>query len=243
MYVEKKIRYGNRIEYWKYHTSRFGVKGEKRKKREKPTEESTARANERAAERRLYRLLVANFTDDDYFITLTYKKELRPDAEGSKAILKRFFERMRKTYKKAGIDLKYIATTEWNGKSIHHHIVINGMVGFAKLLRELWAYGGVHLTPLYKGQDYQGLAEYMIKETKETFRDKGNPYRQRYTCSRNLEKPTEETRIIKASSWREVPNVPPALKAEGYILDVDSIASGVDSFGYPYQTYTFIRRT
>lgn len=242
MYLLKTIRYGNRIEHWKYHTSRYGVKGEKRQQRQKATEECVARANERAAERRLYRLLVANFTEDDHFLTLTYKRELRPDVEGSKQILRKFFEKLHKTYRKAGKELKYIITTEWNGKSIHHHLVINDIQGFDKLIREAWPFGGARSELLYKDQDYQALAEYMIKETRETFRDKGNPYRQRYSCSRNLDKPVETVKVIKADSWREIPAVPKAMQQAGYTLDIDTVAVGVDTMGYPYQTYTFIKR-
>ena len=242
MYLDRMWIYGNRIEHRKYHTSRYGVKGETRKSRTKPTAEAIAKNNEKAAERRLFRLLVANFTEDDHFLTLTYRKEDRPDVEGSRKILRRVFDGLRKAYRKAGQELKYIITTEWNGRSIHHHIVINDVPGFEKLIRELWPHGNYNSRLLYKDQDYQGLAEYLVKETKETFRDKDNPYRQRYSCSRNLTKPVEKVKEIKANSWREVPSVPPALAKVGYQLDVDTVNTGVDVFGYPFLEYTFIRK-
>ncbi len=241
MYLLKTIRYGNRIEYWKYHTSRYGIKGEKRNPKQKPTEEAVAKANERAAERKLYRLLVANFTDEDHFLTLTYRKEDRPEVDESRMILKRFFEKLRKAYRRAGRELKYIITTEWNGKSIHHHIVISDIPGFEKLIRSAWQYGAARSELLYEDRDYQGLAEYMIKETRETFRDKDNPYRQRYSCSRNLVKPIETVKVISANSWREMPSVPESMRKEGYTLDINTVEIGVDAFGYPYQTYTFIK--
>lgn len=242
MYLKKTIIYGNRIETLKYHTSRFGIQGERRHSRQKPTEESVAKANERNAERKLYRLLVGNFDESDWFLTLTYKRELRPDPEGSRKLLRKFMAKMRKAYQAAGQDLKYIITTEWNGKAIHHHIVINDIPGFNKLVSKYWIHGGMNMRPLYQDHDYIGLAEYMIKETRETFRDKENPYRQRYTCSRNLKKPVEKVEIIRSGSWRETPAVPDALRKEGYILDIDSVVTGVDVFGYPYQQYSFVKR-
>lgn len=242
MYIKKTWIYGNRIEQRKYFASRYGIRGEKREQKKHPTEESIARANERAAEQRLMRLLVGNFDQGDHFLTLTYKKDARPTVEESKKILRRFFEKLRREYQRAGEDLKYIITTEWNGKSIHHHVVINDVPGFSRMISRLWPYGGQHYSPLYADYDYQGLAEYMIKETRETFRDKGNPFRQRYSCSRNLKKPIEKVEIIKAGNWKETPSVPPTLKKEGYILDIDSVVTGVDAFGYPFQAYTFIKR-
>lgn len=242
MYLKKTRKYGNRIEIRKYHTSRYGVKGEKRNRRQQPTPEAVARNNEREAERRLERLLVGNFTEDDHFVTLTYRKEDRPGVEKSKEILRKFFRLMRKAYRAAGIELKYIVTTEWNKKNIHHHLVVNDMPHFNRTVSTLWKNGGIHETPMFQGRDYAGLAEYLIKETKETFRDKENPYRQRYACSRNLKKPEETVEIIKASSWREIPQVPKKLQAEGYVLDVDSIEQGIDIFGYPFMEYIMVRR-
>lgn len=242
MYLKKTITYGNRIECWKYHTSRYGSRGEKRNRRENPTEEAVARANERNAERRLYRLLVGNFESSDWFLTLTYKREERPDPEGARKVLRKFFEKMRQAYRKAGQEMKYIITTEWNGKAIHHHIVMNDIPGFHKLVSKYWKHGGINMKPLYEGHDYKGLAEYLIKETRETFRDKANPFRQRYSCSRNLKKPVEKIEVIKAESWREMPAVPKDLREAGYVMDIDSFEIGVDAFGYPYQTYTFVMR-
>lgn len=243
MYLKKTTIYGNRIDVRKYHTSRYGVKGEKRNVRQQPTPEAMARNNEKAAKRRLEQLLVCNFTEDDHFLTLTYRKEERPGVEESRKILGRFLASLRKAFKKLGEELRYIITTEWNGKSIHHHLVVNDAPHFNRLITSRWKHGGIHVTPLFPDQDYAGLADYMVKETSQTFRDEGNPYKQRYTCSRNLKKPVEKVEVIKASSWREIPRVPKKLQAEGYILDIDSVESGTDVFGYPFLAYTMIRRS
>lgn len=241
MYLKKTIIYGNRIEIIKYHSSRYGVIGEKRAKRSKPSAETVAKNNERLCIKKLTRLMIANFDEGDCFLTLTYRPDVRPDAEGAKKALRKFLDGLRAEYRKAGTELKYIAVTEWRKKSIHHHIVINDAPGLSRMITKHWKAGGIHTTPLFPDQDYQGLAEYLTKETRETFRDKDNPYRQRYTCSRNLKKPEEHTEVVKAGSWRQQPTVPAALKKRGYRLDIDSVSYGIDVFGYPYMAYTMIR--
>lgn len=240
MYLEHKWYYGNRIEVKKCHSSRYGVKGEKRSGRIKPTEEAVRQANERNARAALKRLLINNFDEGDWHNVLTYSPEERPDVMQAKKVLKRFFEKLRRFYKKQGLELKYIITTEWKAKNIHHHIVMNDVPGLSKFIRYAWPYGGVHMEPLYANYEYEGLADYLIKETCETFRDPLNPFRQRYSTSKNLEKPIEEVEIIKANSWRSEPTVPKSLAAAGYYIDKNSIYSGIDICGYPFQSYTMI---
>jgi len=243
MYKKKTYIYGNRIEILKYHTSRLRVKGERRRKKEVPTEESVKRANEKNSMMKLYRLIMCNFIPgEDMFLTLTYKPEERPDEEGAKKILAQFLRKMRKEYERAGSELKYICVTEWEGKSIHHHIVINNCEGFNKIISKCWTYGGRRFEPLYEDYDFLGLAEYMIKETSKTFREKDCPFRKRYTPSRNLKKPVEIVEVIKASEWKEEPVVPKKLMAAGYVLDRTSVVVGTDIFGFPYQTYTMVKR-
>ena len=241
MYLKRTTYYRDRIEIYKYHTSRYGVKGEKRTKRAKPTEAAVKAANERNARRKLKGLLIENFEQGDYHVVLTYAPDKRPTLEESRIILKKFMRDMRAAYKAAGSELKYIITTEWQGKSIHHHVVVNDVQGFSKILSNAWTYGGAHLTPLYPDYDYDGLAEYLVKETSETFREPDCPYRQRWTCSRNLKKPKEEIEVVNANSWREDPTVSKNLQKTGYNIESDSIDSGVDLFGYPYQRYTLKR--
>lgn len=241
MYLKRTTIYRDRIEIDKYHTSRYGVKGEKRHKRSHPTAEAVSKANERAAIRRLKGLLIENFNVGDYFLTLTYAPDKRPSVDESRNILKKFMRDLRTEYKKAGAELKYVITTEWKSTKIHHHVVINNVDNFAEIITKAWPHGGKHLTPLYADNDYEGLAEYIVKETCKTFRDPDCPYRQRWTCSRNLKKPEEYIEVIKASGWRDEPAVSKKLQAAGYVLDKDSVDYGVDLFGFEYQRYTLRR--
>ena len=241
MYLKKTWIYKDHIEVRKYHTSRYGVKGEKRQPKEKPSEASVKAANERNAVKKLERLLINNFDHGDWHLVLTYGEEDRPDLEEGRKRLSRFFSRIRKAYRKQGVELKYIAVTEWEAKRIHHHIVINDCPGFSKIISAEWPYGGQHMTPTYQDRNYKGLAAYLVKETANAFRQEGSPYKQRYTCSRNLEKPEETVEVIKAKEWRKEPSVPRSLQAAGYYLEKGSIYEGVDIFGYPFLEYTMVK--
>lgn len=237
MYVKKTWFYKDHIEIKKYHTSRYGVKGEKRDRKCKPTDEAVKKANERNAVAKLRRLLENNFEAGDHHMVLTYKAESRPDPEEAKVILRNFFAKLRRFYKKQGIECKYIITTEWKAKAIHHHVVINDCPGLSKFIASAWIYGGARFTALYADYEYDGLAEYLIKETKETFRDNDSYMRQRYSCSKNLDKPEEVVEIIKADIWKDDPVVPKSLSEKGWYLVKDSIDNGIDIIGYPYQSY------
>lgn len=242
MYVQRTTRYGNRIEIMKYHTSRYGVKGEKRQPKRKTTAEAVRKNNLRRMRKWLFMLLVENFTAGDHHIVLTYSDEQMPDPEQAKRNLAKFFRQMRRTYRKRGAELRWICTTEISKKGrIHHHVVMNDCEGLSKMLTEFWSYGGKHTTPLYKGGDYQGLADYLVKETKETFDDPDSCFRKRYSCSRNLRKPEVKTEIIKASDWRKWPRLSKKQMAAGYRIDEDSIVTGTDIFGYAYQKYVIER--
>ena len=247
MYLKTTGTYGNRVEVRKYHTVRYGKPGEPRSRRKKPTTEAMKKANARRREDNLRRLMVANFTEDDLHLTLTYRRELRPDEDTAKKHLKKFWVDLRRVYRKAGAELKYIAVTEQLTRAIHHHIVMNdpGIPNIAKLIRKLWKHGGYHVDALYPDRDYSKLASYFMKpeaggegqeeETPEEGRKK------KYTCSRNLTQPVRKTEVIRANSWREKePTVPKRLRDLGYVMECCTPKGKIDSFGYAYQSYIMV---
>ncbi|WP_147354182.1 hypothetical protein [Clostridium sp. AF32-12BH] len=186
-------------------------------------------------------LLIENFDAGDWHLVLTYAKEKRPDAAGCRKVLRKFFEKCRRIYKAARIELRYVMVTEWEGKAIHHHIVISDIPGIHHVLQDVWKEGGIHLTPLFQNHEFDALAEYLTKETKKTFHRSDSPMKQRWTCSRNLRRPEVHTEQVKAGSWREEPSVPKSLEVQGYVLDKTSVVTDVDAMGYPFQEYTMVR--
>ncbi len=238
-YYKTEITAGKTIEVIKSYSKRLGDH-RPRQGKEKPTAEEMERINQKNAEARLRRLINANFGYGDTHLVLTYKKENRPDpAEGKERITK-FIRILRREYKKLGEDLKYIHVTEYENKAIHHHLIINGIgnANINKLIRDCWAWGTPHLTPLDDTGQYKDLAAYFIKETSKTFRKDDGGHKQRYSCSRNLIKPVTKTTIIKkAAKWLDEPK---AIK--GYYIDKDTVYNGVNPWnGRPIQYYTMVK--
>lgn len=154
---------------------------------------------------------------------------------------------MRKKYRKAGGVLKYIVVTECGNKRIHHHIIINDYPGIdsdtVKVLKSAWKQaagdcaGNPKFVSLYDNGDYKKLAEYLIKETGKTFRDKDACMKKRWSCSRNLVRPEPVKETVQAKVWRKEPVIP-----KGYYLEPDSLINGVNPVtGLPYQHYTLVR--
>lgn len=244
MYLKKTWKLKNRIVVKKYHTARYGVKGEIRKKRVKPTKEEMQKVNERNARNKLLRLIWANFEMGDAFLTLTFADDARPKtAEEVNKTFDVFARRMRTEYRKAGYEFKWIMVAESMNKYIHLHMIVNDIPKFNQISRKCWKWGGVHTSPLWEDGKQENLAEYMLKETSKTAKaHKDMPFSQRYRRSRNLVNPDRDAKveIVKASSWRDIPTVPKDYAELGYVLDKDSIYAGVDAWGYPFQEYAFV---
>ena len=252
-YRQSKWIYGNTIEFKKAHTWMWNRKGERRNRSESfsnlTPEQIEAKKkkmqthNELEAIKELDRILQANFTEDDQHVVLTYRDDCIPTVDESRKVLNNFLSRTRRFFKKHDCEFKYVITTEWNAKRIHHHIVCNSIPGvnMAKEIMRLWGNGGAHLTPLYEDKNYKGLAKYLVKETKKTFRDDDNPYKQRYSCSRNLVRPEPEVKIVHANTWSKDIKVPKSLREQGYYLDRDSVRYWIDWEGYLNAEYKFVR--
>lgn len=205
-------------------------------KRMNPTPEQMKVYNQNQAARKLNRKICANFEPGDYHITLTYRPENRLPPDESKKVLKNFLNNLRKDYRKADNELKYIITTEWRHTAIHHHIIINRIRGTTEMVRRRWTMGRPRFTPLDDTGDYIKLAEYFVKETsKERIagKEKG---RQSYSCSRNLIIPQPKVERIHAKDFADEPR-----PVKGYYIIKESVVNGVTPFGYKYQYYTMAK--
>lgn len=239
-YLREEYWLQRTIEVEKKHTGKYGAPGQKRQKRKKATPEEIKKQNEYNRVKKLRRKIGYNFNSNDWYITLTYKKENRPTTEKAKKILREFLDYLRKEYKKRGQPLKYIIVTEWKNKAIHHHIIINHIVDAktdtSKLIHKKWKYGGKHFQHLYEDGDFKKLAEYLVKETKDTKQESESPSRLSYSCSRNLEMPKPKKKILRRKQWDE------PKPRKGYYIDKDSIIEGVNPItGYHYQHYIMIK--
>lgn len=228
---------GNVIQITKHYGKREGPPG-KRGNKEKPTPEEMAEINKRNAERKLTGLMNANFSEGDSHVVLTYRKDQRCPPALAKVYIKKLLADLRTLYRQNGTVLKYIHVTEYKKTAIHHHLVINDLKGvnLLKAVQKIWPYGSTKFTTLYS-MEYSKLAEYFIKETNETYKEKDGGHMQRYSCSRNLIRPVPTTEIIsKAAAWLKEPRAP-----KGYFIPKDLVYNGTDWQGRPYQRYTLLK--
>lgn len=247
-YLQKTVVAGDTIEVYKTQSSRYGL-AIPRDENVGKTPEATVRNNQRLAERRLRQIINANFQDDDYHLIYRYFKHTRP-ANWKEAVeeMRRYWRRMQYEAKKAGIELRYIWAVETGKRgSIHFHVIVNkaDLSFFTKQWKrqvtgedgkKTWIkMGTVYCVPLWSDGQYNDLAKYIIKQTSETFREmKGK----RWNCSRNLVKPKETVKEVKASQWRQEPKPP-----KGYVFDPSfPLENGVCAVtGLRYQRYGLIR--
>lgn len=226
-YIKKTVKAGRTMEVYKYHSYRYQSKSAARGRMFARTAEPQRKQNRKNAENRLRWKINANFKEGDYFITLTYKRELRPGTlKEAKAELGRFLRKVRREYRKHGKELRFISVSE-SGKNggIHHHLIVNGDIEANEIVR-LWGFGHPAVKFLDGSGDYSRLAGYLVKETAGTNEAIG------YSCSRNLILPEITTEVItRADSWKEAPKA-----VKGYVLTGEP-ESGVTETGFPYQHY------
>ena len=206
------------------------------------SKEEIKQANKNQAARRLARKINANFRPGDLHVILTYRREERQEPKEAQKMISKFLKDLRKCYQKAGKLLKYILVTEYKKKAVHHHLIINnindGNRTTQDYIRDGWkGRGSPKYVQLYDDGEYEQLAEYLIKETEETFREKNAPFRQRYSCSRNLIDPKAKQRTVKVKNGWELEPKP----RSGYYIKKDSLYNGFDKMGYPYQRYLLVK--
>lgn len=157
----------------------------------RPTRECQQRINQRDAEKKLARLLRANFGEGDLEIDLTYASP--ESAEGAVRDLKKYLGKLRKLWRAAGQELKYVYTVEQGKKSgrIHFHLVLNaGPLGRDEL-EALWKHGYANARRLRMDESgVGGLAGYIAKQGRS--RRPEELGKRRWSCSRNLRRPEPE---------------------------------------------------
>lgn len=236
MYTKVTYELGEIKEIQKYIPGNYGAPGCAREKKRKRTPEEIKKNNHYNKVRRVQRLILANFGEGDLHLVLTYKKDLRPEtiAEANEQ-RRRFLEKLKRAYRRAGPDLKYIGVTEIGSKgAVHHHIVINNPDGVnaMKLIQKAWPHGQQYITPLYEDGEYEDLAAYLVKD--ETKEECGGAS---YTRSRNLIIPEPKREKIFSKRWKADPPIP-----KGWSLVEGSLLNGINPVtGHPYQHY-MIRR-
>ena len=250
MYRLDIYRFPTSTEYEYKFIGNYGAKGEKRAPKQKRTPEDIERQNQYQRQKTVRHLIKANFTQGDYWTTLTYPKdESRTIQEVAKDISK-FLGNMRYQYKKVDIPCKYIYRIEIGSRGgIHVHIIMNRIPDLDRMIQKYWIHGKSHNELLDDGT-YEQLADYIVKPPTDqqkkllkTF-DEDAKKLIRYSCSRNLTRPIPEKKEYTRRTMRDVFNHD-LVPEKGFYIDKNSIRRGVNTFtgmGYLYYQEVKLKR-
>ena len=244
MYLRNICKHGNCIERIEYHTARYKCTGMKKKITGKPTPERQQKYKVKCLERKTWRLLDENFKPGDLWVTFTFTKENRPDSpEQAKKIIQNFKRHLRKLYKRAGLELKYILVCGVGSKGAYHvHAVLNEYSHWHDIAT-LWQrctnngeYVRVNFEPLHKMGQLIRLAWYIVKNGQEDYKRTKSIFGRRITYSKNLKMPKEQKTKIKKDTWRKHPPI-----YKGYYIDKNLSYEGIDLYGYPYRYLVYVK--
>lgn len=248
MAISRKIysyRQGDILEIEENHAGRYGSPGIGRKKKKELTPEQVAAVNRRNKMKKARRLLLAYFTEKDYFLTLTYRVDARPpDMEQAKRDFAKAMRKVREEYRKRGEELRWIRNIERGTKGAWHvHLVINAIKETGEILEKVWQHGGIYMESLKKNKYYEEdcsqLASYITKSEKvgkkkeDGSREKPRISESSYSTSRNM--PLPEPKKEKRIRWKKT------LKPKkGYYIA--KIYEGINPVtGYKYRYCIMIR--
>ena len=197
-YKEKIVKAGDMIFGLVYPEYR---KAGKRKGKFRETSEVQARNNERRS-LEMHRWIVhENFTREDSFLTLTFDSENLPETKKDfDREIRNFVCRLKRLYKKSGVELKYyIERVFGEGARPHAHVYLSGGVS-RDLIEVTWGRGYCNTKRLQFTEC--GIADLTVYAGTQKSGE-GKPRRRkgekRYSGSRNLIKPAERTNVTRYS--------------------------------------------
>lgn len=240
-YLRKVFKHGNIIEDCKYTNGRYGLKKKNRKPLGKTPPEQL-RWQSKNNVRKCWRLLDNNFNPGDLWVMLSYPYKSKPSTETVRNNMSKFLVKARKMYKKAGKVFKYIFSAG-RGKrgAVHFHMVLPKFDIAA--IRDLWSkivnhgdWVKTEFQPLDKKKDYYKLANYIIKNSEETFYSDDPVYKKRYCSSRNLRQKRVKAKVIPKKEWKKKPP-----ERRGYYIDKERSYIGYNAYGYPMQYTVYVK--
>lgn len=147
-----------------------------------------------------------------------------------------FLEKVRRLYRKAGTELKYVEVVEFGKKgALHHHIIMNACPEVMEAMRKKWSFGRIHFNLLDDTGEYSALAAYILKSRK--WWKKAGGKNKQYSRSRNLLVPDTKKTVIKtAEGYYEKPRV-----KKGWHLKKETEVHFTTEAGWPYMRYILIQ--
>lgn len=195
-YVVKTIQSGDMLESEIYPLYRKRKQVPKREEQEtKESRLAQINLNWKNAVKNAVRLINANFKQNDYFVTLTYKDGYLPNEEQAKKDIKNYIAKLRRYIKKNKLpELKYMYSIEFIGEDergrtkkirIHHHIIMNAVIP-RELVEDMWGKGRADAKRLQPDEfGYEGVTRYITKK------------RKLHQCNTKIKDGTEETDVRK----------------------------------------------
>lgn len=163
----------------------------KRRKKCRPTRRVQEIINQRDAERKLARIMEANFGAEDLEVDLTVGEPM--ETEEATKLLKAYLRRIRRRYRKAETELRYLYITERGARSgrVHFHLCLNAGPMSRDELEAEWGLGYANSRRLQFAENgVSALAGYLSKQRRRKPEDRVT-YR-RWVGSRNLRRPEPE---------------------------------------------------
>lgn len=244
-------KFPNSTEYEYKFAGKYGAKGEKRGPKKKATPEQIRKQNQQNREKKMRRVIKANFLPDDIWATLKYSKGTRKPVGEVKKDLRKFLDSIRKEYKKRGAVFKFVYRMEIGEQGgIHIHILVNRIRGADTdlLIQDTWIHGRANYESIYEYGGYKKLANYIVKQPDEEQYEQLSLFEKRdrkelikYSSSRNLIRPRPERTVYRHWTMRKLLKDGPKA-APGYYIDKESIHYGVNRYtGMSYFQYTECR--
>lgn len=236
MYWKETWYFRNSIEHEYKYPGNYGAKGEKRAKKKKLTPEQIRQQNQRNREKKVRRLIKANFGENDYWLTLKYPKGTRIKIEEAKKHMKKFLDKTRKDYKKRERMFKFIYRLEIGKRGgMHIHILLNRIPDADLILKKNWEQGGMDFTLAYEAGGFRRLAAYLVKPPLDGTDPDGKT--KQYHPSRNLVRPQPERKKYHRWTVRKLIEEGPK-PTPGFYIVPDSVISGVNPYtGMSYLHY------
>lgn len=185
-YREKIVYAGDMIFGAVYPTFR---KAGARRGKFRETSEIQAKLNERKSVERLTWLIHENFGKEDYVLHPTYRTSCLPESEEAfEADARNYIRRLKRIYKKHGVEFRYIYVMEYSDSGRPHlHIITSGGVD-RSVLEEAWGKGRCNADRLqYNECGVVDLSSYIGKQRRCG--------KHRYVTSKNLRKPVERVNV------------------------------------------------
>lgn len=233
MYIQKTVICGRYIITKKCFSLRYNKKA-LRSPNMKKTSEKQKEINKRNREEEFLATCLANFDIEDWYITLTYTREARPDSiKSAHKEFGTFIQKVKRYCKRHNIECLCCGKTEMPPSgAVHHHFMMNKAVPLEIILK-YWTKGRVKDIQRIYSMDDMKLVNYIAKGEGA----KHSVVEYKFFKTRNLKKPIIKRKVIKANSWTRVPKA-----KKGYQILEDSIFNYTDIVGFDAQRYIMVRR-